>query len=58
LKDDFTFNKGVSVKFPDQSGFTQNDIPRAGVNTELTRRLTERSAWLFYTHEEPFYPKY
>jgi hypothetical protein len=58
LKDDFAFNKAISVKFPDQGGFTQNDIPRAGVNTELTRRLTERSAWLFYTHEEPYYPKY
>lgn len=58
LKDDFAFTKGIAVKFPDQGGFTQADVSGPAVNTELTRRLCERIAWLFFLHEEPYYPKY
>lgn len=52
LADDFAMQKQVSVRFPDNEGSGPADIPFAAVNTELSRRLTERAAWLFFDHEE------
>ncbi len=52
LPDDFAMQKQVSVKFPDNEGAGPAEIPFAAVNTELARRLADRAAWLFYTHEE------
>jgi hypothetical protein len=31
----------------------RTEIPESAVNTELANCLTNRIAWLFYTHEEP-----
>ncbi|MGV6813797.1 MAG: hypothetical protein ACWA5W_02165 [Phycisphaerales bacterium] len=50
--DDPVFEKVVNVHFPDSSGFMRTDIPEAAVTTELSNRLVNRAAWLFYTHEE------
>ena len=50
--DDPVFEKAIRVKFPDSSGFMRNDIPEAAVTTELSNRLVNRTAWLFYLHEE------
>jgi len=50
--DDPVFEKAVRVKFPDSTGFMRTDIPEAAVTTELSNRLVNRIAWLFYTHEE------
>jgi hypothetical protein len=50
--DDPIFEKAIRVKFPDSSGFMRTDIPEAAVTTELSNRLVNRVAWLFYTHEE------
>ncbi len=50
--DDPVFEKTIRIKFPDSRGFMRNDIPEAAVTTELANRLTNRIAWLFYTHEE------
>jgi hypothetical protein len=47
------FRKDLRVKFPDDAGFSPLDISKQAVASELLRRLTERSAWLFYTHDEP-----
>lgn len=58
LPDDFVFQAPVRVSFPDQTGMTPMDIPRAAMTTELSRRFMDRCAWLFYTHEEPYYPDY
>jgi len=58
LADDFAFTKALSVKFPDQGGFTQADISGPAVNSVLTSRLSDRIAWLFFLHEEDYYPKY
>lgn len=58
LPDDMAYQKRIEVKFPDGSGFTPTDIPEAAVNTELTRRLCDRAAWLFFTHEEKNALKY
>lgn len=56
--DEFSFEKPVKVKFPDKDGFGPQDLPRAGVATTLANRFIDRAAWLFYTHEEPYYPEY
>lgn len=58
LGSDFAFSKLVRVAFPDKDGYGPNDLPRAAVNTELARRLADRAAWLFYAHQEPYYPDY
>lgn len=50
--DDPVFEKAIRVSFPDTSGLMRTEIPEAAVNTELANRLTNRIAWLFYTHEE------
>lgn len=58
LPDDMAFQKRLEVKFPDAAGYSPADMPEAMVNTELTRRICDRVAWLFYTHEEPNIIKY
>jgi hypothetical protein len=50
--DDPVFEKSISVKFPDSSGFMRTDIPESAVTSELSNRIINRIAWLFYTHEE------
>lgn len=50
--DDPIFEKAVRVRFPDSTGFMRTDIPESAVTTELSNRLVNRVAWLFYTHEE------
>lgn len=58
MPDEFAFEKPIRVAFPDQKGLGPNELPMSAVATELARRFADRSAWLFYTHEEPYYPKY
>lgn len=58
LKDEFTFQKSVRVRFPDDENYGPNDFDRAVVATALGQRFLDRVTWLFYTHEEPYYPKY
>lgn len=58
FSDEFAFTKSLRVKFPDKDGFGPSELPRAAVNTELTRRLMDRASWLFYEHEEKYYPDY
>ncbi len=50
--DDPIFEKGITIKFPDSRGFMRTEIPEAAVTTEISNRLTNRIAWLFYTHDE------
>jgi hypothetical protein len=51
--DDYAFETSVSVAFPDSTGMSPADISEAVVTSELSRRLTDRIAWLFFDHEEP-----
>ncbi len=55
---EFAFGETVRVKFPDMTGMSPTQIPHEQVFSELTRRFIERSAWLFYEHEEPNAIKY
>jgi hypothetical protein len=58
IADEFAFSKNVSVTYPDKTGIGQNDMSQVEVNTVLATRFIERTAWTFYRHEEPWYPKY
>ncbi len=49
----FAFTEAVRVAFPDQTGVSEQQMPRDVVFRELARRFIERSAWTFYEHEEP-----
>lgn len=53
LPDDPVFEKAIRVTFPDSTGFMRTEIPESAVTTELSNRLINRIAWLFYNHEEP-----
>lgn len=52
------FEKTVSVKFPDKKGMGLEDMNASLVSQALTLRLVDRATWLFYSHEEPYYPTY
>lgn len=56
--DEFAFRREVRVGFPDGKGFTSNDFGGDLVKSRLINRITDRITWLFYTHEEPYYPDY
>jgi hypothetical protein len=56
--DESVFQKHISVKFPDKDGYGPAEIPMNGVNTVLVNRFIDRSAWLFYDHEEANIIKY
>lgn len=58
VPDEFAFEKQISVKFPDKDGFGPQDMNTSVVTTSLSSRFVDRCAWLFYQHEEPYYPKY
>jgi hypothetical protein len=58
LADEFSYTKTIRVTFPDKTGMGQNDLSQTQVNTILASRFIDRAAWLFYRHEEPYYPKY
>ena len=51
--DEFAFSWDLDITYPDSQGFTTQDLSRPHVVNVLLDRLTNRIAWLFYTHEEP-----
>jgi hypothetical protein len=52
LPDDPVFEQAIRVSFPDSTGYMRTEIPESAVTTELSNRLINRVAWLFYNHEE------
>jgi len=52
------FTEAIRVQYPDQAGLSPQQVPRSDVLIELSRRFVERSAWLFYEHEEANVIKY
>ncbi len=52
MPDDPVFEKSIRITFPDAKGFLRTDIPEAAVTSEMSNRLINRVAWLFYEHEE------
>jgi hypothetical protein len=58
VADEFAFEKAIRVQFPDKQGYGPQDMPIGAVATTLLNRFVDRVTWLFYSHEEPYYPKY
>ena len=58
LPDEFIFRRQVRVKFPDSDGFGPLDYGATFVSMRLQTRLLDRVTWLFYDHQEPYYPDY
>lgn len=56
--DEFAFRRELRVGFPDGKGFTSNDFDGETVKLRLLNRITDRITWLFYNHQEPYYPDY
>jgi len=52
------FEKYVSVKFPDKAGLTPENIKAIAIASTLKNRFVDRASWLFYDHQEPYYPEY
>lgn len=52
------FERTVLVKFPDKQGDGPEQMAAALVNSALLARLVDRATWLFYDHQEPYYPTY
>jgi hypothetical protein len=50
--DEFAFQKPVTVRYPDKSGYGPSDISGAEVASVLLKRFVDRSSWPFYTHKE------
>lgn len=58
LGDEFVFRKQLRVQFPDSDGYGPMDFGASFVSMRLQTRLLDRVTWLFYDHEEPYYPDY
>lgn len=54
----YALQEPVRVTFPDEDGYGPAQIPARNVQLALSKRFVDRAAWLFYKHEEPYYPKY
>lgn len=52
------FRETVRVTFPDSAGVHPDILPANAMFGELCRRFAERTAWMFYDHEEPNIIKY
>jgi hypothetical protein len=55
---EFAYVKDIRVKFPDGEGFGPQDMSTSTVYTNLLGRLIDRTSWLLYNHQEPYYPDY
>jgi len=52
LPDDPVYEKAIRVTFPDATGLLRTDIPETAITSEMSNRIINRVAWLFYEHEE------
>jgi hypothetical protein len=58
IPDEPSYDRVVTVTFPDVRGVLREEVPEQVITSELSRRLTDRAAWLFYEHDEPNAIKY
>ncbi len=55
---EFAFVKDIHVSFPDSEGIGPQDMSARTVYTNLLGRTIDRTSWLLYDHQEPYYPDY
>ena len=53
LPDDPAYEQTIAVGFPDRQGLLEEEAPERLITSELSRRFSQRVAWLFYQHKEP-----
>lgn len=58
IPDDPIFEEHIRVQFPDSEGLGPMQIPEQTVRAALSQRFIDRASWLFYRHDEPYYPDY
>lgn len=58
LGDEFVYSKQIVVQFPDADGYGPTDYSSSQISAVLEKRFVDRVTWLFYEHEEPWYPDY
>lgn len=58
IPNEFVFSKDIQVRFPTQSGLGPEEYSRPQVQAGLEQRFVDRVTWLFYEHQEPYYPEY
>lgn len=56
--DGFAFERTQVVKFPGTKGVSPDQMTASAVTSALSLRLIDRVTWLFYNHQEPYYPEY
>lgn len=56
--DRVVFEKLVSVQFPTKKGLTPDALSAKEVASTLLSYFVDRASWLFYDHQEPYYPEY
>ncbi|MEX2219018.1 MAG: hypothetical protein WD749_09685 [Phycisphaerales bacterium] len=52
------FEKPIRVSYPDTMGMGPQDLPAQAIAQTLVNRFVDRCTWVFYAHQEPYYPKY
>lgn len=55
---EFAFRKEIQVRFPDDKGMGPDDLAMDQVQGNIDLRFVDRVSWLFYEHQEPYYPDY
>jgi hypothetical protein len=58
LPDSHAFERNVQVKYPDKPGFGPGQMAANVVSSTLVKRFVDRATWIFYDHQEPYYPDY
>lgn len=58
LPDEASFEKQISVAFPDKPGAGPAEFSRDQIISVLLKRFVDRAAWTFYDHEELYNQPY
>ena len=53
VPDEPVFERSIRVTFPSNTGVLRETMTEAFVTSELSKRVGNRAAWLFFEHEEP-----
>lgn len=52
------FEQLVNIQFPNKKGLTPESLSARDVASTLLAYFVDRASWLFYNHQEPYYPEY
>lgn len=58
IPNEFSFSKDIQVRFPNETGMGPSDFTRQQVQAGVEQRFVDRVTWLFYEHQEAYYPEY